>query len=328
MLQKKNSGRNDNNKENKDTTITVVLKVEMHYDGCASKIIKHLRWFQGVETVKADSDAGKVIVTGKVDPTKVRDNLVEKIRKKVELVSPQPKKEHGNEKENKDAKPNNKSENNKTQDQKNQGQRVYYYYLICLLVWLIGHELEHDDARVHEMAIDKEKEMVTVKGTMDVKALAENLMEKLKRRVEVVPSKKDKEGGGGENEVSGKKKNKGGGGGDKNENIEDGIMKIEYNIMKYLAPPAFGFGYGPYGGGYGHRHGNIVACGGEDGVVECFDMRVRSSIGRIDVVGPSGDVNQEVTTLEFDEDRGFLMVVGSSAGKVEENQVKHVESTE
>ena len=42
------------------------------------------------------------------------------------------------------------------------------------------------------MAIDKEKEMVTVKGTMDVKALAENLMEKLKRRVEVVPPKKDK----------------------------------------------------------------------------------------------------------------------------------------
>ena len=56
------------------------------------------------------------------------------------------------------------------------------------------------------MAIDKEKEMVTVKGTMDVKALAENLMEKLKRRVEVVPPKKDKEGGGGddEKEVSGK----------------------------------------------------------------------------------------------------------------------------
>ncbi|KAL5137147.1 Heavy metal-associated isoprenylated plant protein 3 [Glycine soja] len=328
MLQKKNSGGNDNNKENKDTTITVVLKVEMHYDGCASKIIKHLHWFQGVETVKADSDAGKVIVTGKVDPTKVRDNLVEKIRKKVELVSPQPKKELGNEKENKDAKPNNKSENNKTQDQKNQGQRGGNHRCSKVGTALPGlprHDWQNcvENQRVHEMAIDKEKEMVTVKGTMDVKALAENLMEKLKRRVEVVPSKKDKEGGGGENEVSGKKKNKGGGGGDKNENIEDGIMKIEYNIMKYLAPPAFGFGYGPYGGGYGHRHGNIgsklhvlVACGGEDGVVECFDMRVRSSIGRIDVVGPSGDVNQEVTTLEFDEDRGFLMVVGSSAGKV------------
>ncbi|KAG5134221.1 hypothetical protein JHK82_025409 [Glycine max] len=63
-------------------------------------------------------------------------------------------------------------------------------------------------------------------------------------------------------------------------------------------------------------HG-LVACGGEDGAVECFDMRVRSSVGRIDAVGPSGDVDQEVTALEFDEDGGFLMAVGSSAGKGE-----------
>ena len=48
MLQKKkNGGGNGNNKENEDSTITVVLKVEMHCDGCASKIIKHLRCFQG-----------------------------------------------------------------------------------------------------------------------------------------------------------------------------------------------------------------------------------------------------------------------------------------
>ncbi|MCI49352.1 nucleolar protein 10-like, partial [Trifolium medium] len=38
-------------------------------------------------------------------------------------------------------------------------------------------------------------------------------------------------------------------------------------------------------------HG-LVACGGEDGAVECFDTRVRSSVGRIDAVGPSGDVDQ------------------------------------
>ncbi|XP_058779910.1 uncharacterized protein LOC131653671 [Vicia villosa] len=62
-------------------------------------------------------------------------------------------------------------------------------------------------------------------------------------------------------------------------------------------------------------HG-LVACGGEDGAVECFDTRVRSSVGRIDAVGPSGDVDQEVTALEFDGDGGFLMAVGSSAGKV------------
>ncbi|KAK2654321.1 hypothetical protein Ddye_014177 [Dipteronia dyeriana] len=62
-------------------------------------------------------------------------------------------------------------------------------------------------------------------------------------------------------------------------------------------------------------HG-LVACGGEDGAVECFDMRVRSSVGRINAVAPAGDNDQEVTALEFDESGGFLMAVGSSAGKV------------
>ncbi|KAG4985515.1 hypothetical protein JHK84_033453 [Glycine max] len=260
MLQKKKNG---NNKENEDnTTTTVVLKVQMHCDGCASKIIKHLRAFQGVETVKAESDAGKVTVTGKVDPTKVRDNLAEKIRKKVELVSPQPKKEKENEK---DPKPNNKSEN-KTQDKKTKDKEVVTTAVLKVALHCQGcldriGKTVLKTRGVQEMAIDKEKEMVTVKGTMDVKALAENLMEKLKRKVEVVPPQKDKEGdnkeGGGGEKGSGKKKNKGGGG-DKNENIEDGIEKIEHNRMEYLAPPAFGFGYGPYGGyGHGHGHGNV-----------------------------------------------------------------------
>eukprot|EP00257_Ricinus_communis_P005506 XP_002519773.2 nucleolar protein 10 [Ricinus communis] len=62
-------------------------------------------------------------------------------------------------------------------------------------------------------------------------------------------------------------------------------------------------------------HG-LVACGGEDGAVECFDTRMRTSVGRINAVGPAGDVDQEVTALEFDEDKGFLMAVGSSTGKV------------
>ncbi|GMH01582.1 hypothetical protein Nepgr_003421 [Nepenthes gracilis] len=62
-------------------------------------------------------------------------------------------------------------------------------------------------------------------------------------------------------------------------------------------------------------HG-LVACGGEDGAVECFDMRMRSSIGRINAVSPAGGDDQEVTAIEFDEDGGFLMAVGSSAGTV------------
>ncbi|KAJ4845664.1 hypothetical protein Tsubulata_003551 [Turnera subulata] len=62
-------------------------------------------------------------------------------------------------------------------------------------------------------------------------------------------------------------------------------------------------------------HG-LVACGGEDGAVECFDMRMKSSVGRINAVVPAGDADEEVTALQFDEDGGFLMAVGSSCGKV------------
>ncbi|KAL6970014.1 hypothetical protein U1Q18_029722 [Sarracenia purpurea var. burkii] len=62
-------------------------------------------------------------------------------------------------------------------------------------------------------------------------------------------------------------------------------------------------------------HG-LVACGGDDGAVECFDMRVRSSVGRINAVASAGDFDQEVTAVEFDGEGGYLMAVGSSGGKV------------
>ncbi|XP_073354024.1 uncharacterized protein [Aegilops tauschii subsp. strangulata] len=46
-------------------------------------------------------------------------------------------------------------------------------------------------------------------------------------------------------------------------------------------------------------HG-LVACGGEDGAVECFDMRRKSSVGIINTTSSSEDVDQEVTSLQFD----------------------------
>ena len=43
--------------------------------------------------------------------------------------------------------------------------------------------------------------------------------------------------------------------------------------------------------GFSKIHG-LVACGGEDGAVECFDMRMRASIGRINAVSPAGDADE------------------------------------
>lgn len=121
------------------------------------------------------------------------------------------------------------------------------------LLWFAG---------VDKVEIDAPKDLVTVKGTMDVKQLAPYLREKLKRSVDVVPPppKKDegggnkpKEGGGGggdkkEKEGGGDKKEKegggGAGGGDKKEKEGGGggpkteASKMEYNGYPY-PPPTF-----------------------------------------------------------------------------------------
>ncbi|KAK1273208.1 hypothetical protein QJS04_geneDACA022269 [Acorus gramineus] len=62
-------------------------------------------------------------------------------------------------------------------------------------------------------------------------------------------------------------------------------------------------------------HG-LVACGGEDGAVECFDLRAKSSVGRVNAGAASGDVDQEVTALRFEDTGGYLLAVGSSGGKI------------
>ncbi|PKI65117.1 hypothetical protein CRG98_014431 [Punica granatum] len=60
----------------------IVLKMDMHCEGCAKKIRRAIRNFEGVEDVKADSSNNKLTVTGKVDPAKVKARLEEKTRKK------------------------------------------------------------------------------------------------------------------------------------------------------------------------------------------------------------------------------------------------------
>ena len=96
------------------------------------------------------------------------------------------------------------------------------------------------------MKVDELKELVTVKGTMDVNALAKALKDKLKKNVEIVPPKKEKDGNneGGENGGGGGKKNKGGNGGGDGGNK----AKMEGNKMEFMVQPEFGYmpGYPGY----------------------------------------------------------------------------------
>jgi hypothetical protein len=68
-----------------------------------------------VETVKADPESSKLTVVGNVDPTSLRDKLAEKAKKKVELLSPQPKKDNKAD-DKSDQKPEKKSDEKKPKE--------------------------------------------------------------------------------------------------------------------------------------------------------------------------------------------------------------------
>lgn len=63
-----------------------------------------------MESVKTDCAGNKLTVTGKVDPANIQARVEEKTRKKVEIVSPQPKKDGGAAAGGGDKKPDDKSE--------------------------------------------------------------------------------------------------------------------------------------------------------------------------------------------------------------------------
>ncbi|XP_076960942.1 heavy metal-associated isoprenylated plant protein 7-like [Bidens hawaiensis] len=70
----------------------IVLRVFMHCEGCARKVRRCLRGFDGVEDIQTDCKTHKVVVKGeKADPIKVLERVQKKSHRKVELLSPVPK---------------------------------------------------------------------------------------------------------------------------------------------------------------------------------------------------------------------------------------------
>ncbi|KAJ7947866.1 Heavy metal-associated isoprenylated plant protein [Quillaja saponaria] len=252
------SKKNGDGGKKEENIITVVCKIDMHCEGCASKILKTARRFEGVETVKAELDSNKLTATGKIDPVKIRDKLTEKIKKKVELISPQPKKENkADTKEKKSDDKDKKGDDKKTKEKEPPVTTAVLKVLLhCQGCIEKIRKMVSKTKGVHDFSIDKEKDTLTVKGSMDAKALAENLKEKLKRKVEVVPPKQEKEKEKGGNGDGGKKKGGGENGGQQEEKTSDhnGGGKMEANKMEVAPGQVYGYGYG-YGPVYmEHMH--------------------------------------------------------------------------
>lgn len=66
--------------------------------------------------------------------------------------------------------------------------------------------------------------------------------------------------------------------------------------------------------GISPAHG-MIACAGEDGGLECFDVRQRSSLGWLAAAAAAGGDGQSLTALRFD-DSGMNVAVGTSGGLV------------
>ncbi|CAH1443446.1 unnamed protein product [Lactuca virosa] len=217
--------------------LTVVLKLDLHCDGCAKKIIKSIRHFEGVESVKADTPGNKLMVTGKVDPTRIKERVEYKTKKKVEILSPQPKKDGGG---GGDKKPDEKPPEKKPADDKKPKEPQPSTVVLKIPLHCDGciHKIKRQISKidgVESVTPDSGRDLVTVKGTMNVKELLPHLKEKLKRKIDIVPPKKEEkgstdakddkkekgEGGGGGD----KKEKEGGGGGDTKAKGGDGVVK-------------------------------------------------------------------------------------------------------
>ncbi|KAI4310417.1 hypothetical protein MLD38_035397 [Melastoma candidum] len=180
--------------------VTAVLQMDMHCEGCAKRVKRSVRNFDGVEDVQADVASGKLTVVGKIDPSKIRQKLQDKLNKKVDLISPQPAKKEdggGNDKKSND-KTDNKAEEKKPEDKKPQEKTVVLKVrLHCEGCIRKIKKIILKFKGVNAVNFDRPKDHVMATGTMDVDDLVPYLKEKLKRNVEVVPPKKEEGGGGG-----------------------------------------------------------------------------------------------------------------------------------
>ncbi|GER36852.1 heavy metal transport/detoxification superfamily protein [Striga asiatica] len=221
--------------------LTVVLKLDLHCEGCAKKVSRSISHLQGVEKVKADRESKKLTVTGSVNPTWLRQTVENKTKKKVELISPQPKKDGGDAAVATAQKPPEKDK----ADDKDKKPKEAVINTVVMKIKLHCDGCAHKIRRIIQKNIDGvssvstdfHKDLVTVIGSMDVKGLAAYLREKLKREVEIIPPKKsnnndeksnqNEEGEGGhvdpKNEKEGGKIEKEGGKPDVGDDAGDGV---------------------------------------------------------------------------------------------------------
>nr|XP_043606085.1 heavy metal-associated isoprenylated plant protein 7-like [Erigeron canadensis] len=227
----------------------VVLRVFMHCEGCARKVRRCLKGFDGVEDVSTDCKTHKVVVKGdKVDPMKVLERVQKKSHRKVELLSPVPKPPAEEE-----AKKPEKEEPPKPEEKKDEPPPVITVVLkVHMHCEACAQEIRKRILRMKgvESAVpDLKSSQVTVKGTFTATELLDYIHKRTGKQAIIVKQdpdpKKDEENNGKDEKKDGEKKEekKGdeGGGDDKQEMMPEDILaalEMRKNEYNYYYQPA------------------------------------------------------------------------------------------
>ncbi|KAJ6764249.1 HEAVY METAL-ASSOCIATED ISOPRENYLATED PLANT PROTEIN 7 [Salix koriyanagi] len=197
----------------------IVLQVYMHCEGCARKVRRWLKGFEGVEDVTTDCRASKVVVRGeKADPLKVLERIRRKSHREVVLISPIPKPPSEKKAEEK--------EKPKVEEKKEEPPvitamlRVYMHCEACAME--IKKRIQRMQG-VESAEPDLKSSQVTVKGVFEPEKLVEYVHKRTGKHAVIVkqePEKKEEEKGkepkeekkGEDGDKQNKDKKEGGGG--------------------------------------------------------------------------------------------------------------------
>ncbi|XP_072989204.1 uncharacterized protein [Typha latifolia] len=230
VKEKKGDGeKKGEGEKKKEAAGPIVLKMDLHCEGCAMKVKRAIKGIEGVDSVTTDTANNKITVAGKADPWQLKERLETKTRKNVDIISPAnpPKKDAAKDGDAKKGGADKPKEQKKSDDNK---PKELPESTVVLKIRLHCEGCMNRIRRritkikgVKQVTVDAAKDLVTVKGTMDAKSLPAFLKEKLKRTVEIIPAKKEDGGGGGEK----KEKKEGGDGAEKKEKKAEGGEKKE-----------------------------------------------------------------------------------------------------
>lgn len=208
----------------------IVLKVFMHCEGCARKVRRCLKGFDGVEEVVTDCKTHTVVVKGeKADPLKVLERVQKKSHRQVELLSPIPPPPPPAEEPKKPPEEPVQAEEKKEPQVMSVILKVHMHCEAC------AQEIKRRIQRmkgVENAEPDFKGSLVTVKGVFDPQTLVDYIAKRTGKRVEIVKVEPEKAA-----EESPKEEDKTTAAGDGEKEEKAGEEKADKEEKKEGAPP-------------------------------------------------------------------------------------------